>query len=111
MKYFPRLLVMMVVVALLLSACAVASRNALIGKWSATSSNMTMNFTIGGVVEFSSQGATVEIPYQFLTDNSIVLKASPFTSTEDTNVTFTINGDNLTLDLGSGQPLEMTRVK
>lgn len=112
MKLTTRLMLVFVVVALLISACGVAGRNALIGKWAETTSGMVLEFTTDGRMRQSdpSQGVTTEIPYQFLNDTSFVLKTGAASGGQDSNVGFTISGDQLILDLGT-QQVKLARVK
>jgi hypothetical protein len=111
MKTTSRLLIAFLALSLLLSACVVGGRNALIGKWSEASSGTVMEFTADGKLRFFQQNATIEIPFQFLDDHTIIIKASPVTSTEDTNAPFKVSGDTLSMELGGAEPTTFTRVK
>jgi hypothetical protein len=112
MKLTTRLMLVFVAAALLISACGVAGRNALIGKWVDATSGMALEFTTDGRMRQvnPSQGVTTEIPYQFLNDTTFVLKPASASGSQDANVGFTISGDQLTLDL-SGQQVKLARVK
>ena len=116
MKRFPRFLLALVIFSLLITACAVVSRNALIGKWNNQEQALTLEFTMDGRLRQTSQGVTQELGFQFLDDNNIELKVPGATDVPQP-IPFTIAGDTLTLHLGqdatSGQPqtLEFQRVK
>ena len=116
MKRLLRSLLALLIFSLLISACAVTARNALIGKWNNEAQGVTLEFTMDGHMRQSSQGVTQELGYQFLNDNSIQLLVSSAAGAEQA-IPFTISGDTLTLDLGknatTGQPqtLELQRVK
>jgi hypothetical protein len=103
--------------ALLLSGCAF-SRNALISSWKENGSGLTMIFTPEGILRLlppppaagAAPSAPAEISYRFMDDSSItVTPAQVLGLTENAPISFTINGDTLTLDLG-GQPVVLTRV-
>ena len=116
MKRFPRFLLAMVIFSLLITACAVVSRNALIGKWNNQEQGMTLEFTLDGRLRQTAQGVTQELGYQFLDDSSIELKV-PGANGAPQPIPFTIVGDTLTLQLGGdatsgqAQTLELLRVK
>ena len=115
MKFPFRLLILLVVAALLLSACAVTSRNALLGKWSNSTQDLVVEFTMDGHMRQTSQGATQEVGYQFVNDNTIQLIVPSAAGTPQP-IPFKINGDKLTLDLGLDQTgqaatIEFQRVK
>jgi hypothetical protein len=116
MKRFPRFLFVMVIFSLLFTACSVASRNALIGKWGNQDQALTLEFTMDGRLRQTSQGVTQELNFQFLDDHTIELKVPGATGAPQP-IPFTISGDTLTLHLGqdatSGQPqtLDFQRVK
>ena len=116
MKRFPRFLLAMVIFSLLFTACAVASRNALIGKWGNQEQSLTLEFTMDGRLRQTQQGVTQELGFQFLDDQSIELKVPGATGAPQP-IPFTIAGDTLTLHLGqdpsSGQvqTLDFQRVK
>jgi hypothetical protein len=115
MKTSLRLFTLAVIAALLLSACAVTSRNALLGKWSNTTQDLTLEFTMDGHLRNTSQGVTQELGFQFL-DNSTIALIAPNVAGNPQPIPFTIDGDKLTLNLGSdasGQPqaLDFQRVK
>ncbi len=110
-----RLLILLVAAALLLSACAVTSRNALLGKWSNSTQDLVVEFTMDGHMRQTSQGVTQEIGFQFVNDNTIVLNA-PSSAGAPQPIPFTVSGDKLTLNLGAdqsgqAQKIEFTRVK
>ena len=116
MKRFPRFLITIVIFSLLFTACSVASRNALIGKWGNQDQALTLEFTMDGRMRQTSQGVTQELGFQFLDDQSIELKVPGATGAPQ-SIPFTISGDTLTLDLGqdvttgAAQTLEFLRVK
>jgi hypothetical protein len=116
MKRFPRFLLAIVIFSLLFTACSVASRNALIGKWGNQEQALTLEFTMDGRLRQTSQGVTQELSFQFLDDQSIELKV-PGATGDPQPIPFTIAGDTLSLHLGQdaagGQPqtLEFQRVK
>ena len=101
--------------ALLLSACAVTARNALIGKWDNPTQGVTLEFTMDGHMRQTGQGVTQELGFQFLNDNTITLIA-PAAAGEPQKIAFRVAGDTLTLDLGAdqsgqAQSIELKRVK
>lgn len=112
MKLTTRLMLVFGLAALLISACGVVGRNALIGKWVESKSGMSLEFTTDGRMRQlnPTQGVTTEIPYQFLNDTSFVLKTAAASGGQDANVDFTISGDVLTLNL-SGQQVKLARSK
>ena len=115
MKFPPRLLLGWIIAALLLSACAVTARNALIGKWDNATQGTTLEFTMDGHMRQTSQGVTQELGYQFLDDNTITLIV-PATAGEPQKIAFRVAGDKLSLDLGADQSgqkqlIEFQRVK
>jgi hypothetical protein len=116
MKRFPRFLLALLIFSLLFSACSVASRNALIGKWGNQAQDLTLEFTMDGHLRQTTQGVTQELGFQFIDDNSIQLLV-PAAAGAVQPIPFTIAGDTLTLHLGadatSGQPqtLDLQRVK
>jgi len=116
MKRFPRFLFAMAIFVLLFSACAVVSRNALIGKWNSQAQDLTLEFTIDGRLKQTTQGVSQELKYRFLADNSIELLV-PGASSDPQPIAFTIADDKLTLNLGQdtttgqAQTLDLTRVK
>lgn len=113
MKRTTRLMLVVVVAALLISACGVVGRNALVGKWVESQSGMSLEFTTDGRMRQydTTQGATTEIPYQFLNDSSFVLKTGAASGGQEQSIAFAVNNDKLTLDVGGGQQLTMARVK
>ena len=116
MKRIPRFLLAMVIFSLLITACAVVSRNALIGKWSSQEQGLTLEFTLDGRLRQTTQGVTQELGYQFLDDSSIELKV-PGSTGAPQPIPFTIEGDTLTLKLGAdatsgqSQTLALLRIK
>jgi hypothetical protein len=113
MKFSPRLLLGLVMAALLLSACAVTARNALIGKWEDPTQGITLEFTMDG--HMRQTGVAQEVRFQFLDDNTITLIA-PAATGEPQKIAFLVTGDTLTLDLGAdqsgqAQSIELKRVK
>jgi hypothetical protein len=114
MKHSIRILLALVITALLISACGVASRNALIGKWENTTQGLALEFTMDGRMRQTSQGVTQELGFQFKDDHTIALDA---TATGAANtIPFTISGDKLTLNIGAdqsgkAQALDFQRVK
>ena len=116
MKFPPRLLLGLVIAALLISACAVTSRNALIGKWEDSTQGVTMEFTMDGHLRQLNQGVTVEFRYQFLNDTTISV-LQPESAGGLKTLAFQIAGDNLTLkdpvadQSGQAQPIIYQRVK
>jgi hypothetical protein len=116
MKRTPRLLLAFVLVMVLLSACAVTARNALIGKWTNPQNGMVLEFTMDGRMRQASQGVTQELNYQFTDDTTIELKTSG-SSGAPQPIKFSVAGDVLTLDLGTDpstgqkQALDFQRVK
>jgi len=116
MKRFSRFLLALVIFSLLITACAVVSRNALIGKWGNQEQSLTLEFTMDGRLRQTQQGVTQELGFQFLDDQSIELKVPGATGAPQP-ILFTIAGDTLTLNLGqdptSGQvqTLDFQRVK
>lgn len=109
MKFPPRLLLGLVIAALLLSACAVTARNALIGKWDNTTQGVTLEFTMDGHMRQTGQGVTQELGYQFLDDNTITLLA-PASAGQAQKIAFHVAGDKLTLDLGADQTTGQTQL-
>ncbi len=110
-----RLLILLVVSAMLLSACAVVSRNALLGKWSNSTQDLVVEFTMDGHMRQTSSGVTQEVGYQFVNDNTIMLNV-PSSAGSPQPIPFTISGDQLTLNLGTdqsgqAQKIEFARVK
>jgi hypothetical protein len=110
MKIPTRLLILLVVSALLLSACAVASRNALLGKWDNTTQDLTIEFTMDGHMRQTSQGVTQELGFQFVNDHTITLQ-TPTTGAAPQPIPFTISGDKLSLDLGLDQSGQTQKIE
>jgi len=116
MKRFPRFLLAMIIFSLLFTACSVASRNALIGRWDNQAQGLVLEFTMDGHMRQTAQGATQEIGFQFVDDNSITILV-PGSTAPQQPIPFSITGDTLTLHLGadatSGQPqtLDFIRLK
>jgi hypothetical protein len=111
MKSTTRLLLVVLALSLLLSACAVVARNALIGKWSEGQSGFVMEFTNDGHLRLTSQGMTIEVTYQFLSDSEIQLQGAQALGLSEatTNVPFKIEGETLTLTIQE-QPTVLTRL-
>jgi hypothetical protein len=113
MKQTTRLLLVLIVAALFLSACGVAGRNALIGKWADATSGTQLEFTTDGRMRQTNtaQPGTSEINYQFVNDNTVLLKIGGASGQQDQSIAFAVDSDQLTLDLGEGQQLVLKRVK
>jgi hypothetical protein len=115
MKRTPRLLLAVVLVMVLLSACAVTARNAIIGKWNNPQQGAVLEFTMDGRMRQTSQGVTQEINFQFVDDATIELKSAGAGAAQP--IKFSVAGDVLTLNLGAdpstgqSQALEFQRVK
>ena len=109
MKLAYRLVLLLVLAAVVLSACGVAGRNALLGKWKSNdpTQDVSMEFTMDGRMRIGSQGAIQEYVYQFVDDTTIALKASQ----GEQKISFTVAGDKMTLDVGQGEKLDFDRVK
>jgi hypothetical protein len=116
MKRTSRLLLASVLVILILSACAVTARNAIIGKWSNIQQGVVLEFTIDGRLRQAAQGAVQELNYKFTDDSTIEILSSPTAGTPQP-IKFSIAGDILTLNVvadpstGQSQALEFERVK
>ena len=117
MKHYLKIVLVVLVAALLLSGCAF-SRNALISSWKEANSGLTMVFTPEGVLQLlpppPAAGAAAQGPasisYRFIDDSSIsITPASVIGLTENQPIPFAIQGDTLTLDLGT-QKITLTRV-
>jgi hypothetical protein len=117
MKPTPRLLLACVLVLILLSACAVTARNAILGKWSNTQQGVVLEFTMDGRLRQASQGVTQELGYKFIDDTSIEINAASSSGAAPQPIKFSVAGDTLTLDLGvdattgQSQSLQLERVK
>lgn len=102
--------------SVLFSACSVASRNALVGKWNNQEQAITLEFTTDGRFRQVGEGVTQEMYFQFLDDHSFEIK-SPGAPSGTQPIAFNIAGDMLTLDLGAdptsgqAQTLKFQRVK
>ena len=112
MKLTISLMLVFVVTALLISACGVAGRNALIGKWADSGSGASFEFTTDGRMRIvdPNQGVTTEVSYQFLNDTTFVMKTGAASGGADPQYSFAINGDQLTLD-APGQQVILARQK
>jgi hypothetical protein len=117
MKMYWKIVVVVLAASLLLSGCAF-SRNALIGSWKETNSGLVLVFNEDGVLRLlpptpapgAAASGPAAISYRFLDDTNITITpASVLGLTENEAVPFTIQGDTLTLQLGS-QPVTLTRV-
>jgi hypothetical protein len=117
MKSYYKIVLVVLAAALLLSGCAF-SRNALIGSWKETNSGLTMVFTSEGVLELlppppaanaAAQGPA-SISYRFIDDTNIsITPATVIGLTENQPIPYAVDGNTLTLDLGT-QKLTLTRV-
>lgn len=117
MKPLTRLLFVFIIASLLLSACAIGARNALIGKWSSAEDGATYEFTADGRLRMANpaQGGTQELNFRFVDDTKIAIIA-PGAAGQDSTIPFTIVGDKLTLNLpgsapGQTQAMVMQRLK
>jgi outer membrane biogenesis lipoprotein LolB len=116
MKPLTRLLFVLIIASLLLSACAISARNALIGKWKSTDASATSyEFTTDGRLRMKAQGATQELDFRFLNDTQIELLA-PSSTGQNTLIPFAIAGDKLTLTVpgstaGQTQEIVLQREK
>ena len=122
MKLPTRLLIVFVLAAVLLSACSVGGRNALLGKWTPEKvvqgqPALIQEYTIGGKYRWEiASGVLAEATYQFEDDSTYVLKLPEGTGMA-TRLKFVVEGDKLTLtplDLQAGQaatPETLVRVK
>jgi hypothetical protein len=100
MKPLSRLLFVFIITSLLLSACAIGARNALIGKWTSAQDSATYEFTTDGRLRMSNpaQGGTQELNFRFLNDTTIEILA-PGSAGQNSTIPFSIAGDKLTLNL------------
>jgi hypothetical protein len=117
MKSYQKIVLVVLAAALLLSGCAF-SRNALIGSWKETNSGLTMVFSTEGVLELlppppaanAAPQGPASISYRFVDDTNITISpASVIGLTENQPIPYTIQGDTLTLDLGT-QKITLARV-
>jgi hypothetical protein len=116
MKRSPRLLLAFMLVLVLLSACAVTSRNAIIGKWGNEQQGVVLEFTMDGRLRQTAQGSTSEMNFQFVDDSSITFLTAGSTAGQQPAIKFTVNGDTLTLKVddpstGQSSPFDFTRIK
>ena len=107
-KFTARLLFIVILLSLALSACGVA-RAALIGKWQDAETGMVLDFKQDGKLRYGSPGMTIEVNYQFMDDSTIILKGSD--GQEDTQMVWKVEGDKLTLVPTDGSVAEFVRVK
>lgn len=122
MKLSSRLVIVLVLAAVLLSACSVGGRNALIGKWLP---EKTADGQVPAVQEYTAsgkyrqdvnEGLVLEANYQFEDDSTYVLKV-PEGLGIAVRLRFSVVGDKLTLtpfDTQTnswGAPVTLVRVK
>ncbi len=104
MKRFAKIGLVVIAAAMVLAGCAF-NRNALIGSWSEASSQQTWQFTVDGkMILRTESGASAEIGYQFVNDESIVIPLL-----QDI-FSYKIDGDTLTLT-GQSQTFTLTRLR
>ncbi len=102
MKLTFRLLIMLVLAAVLLSACSVGGRNALIGRWLPEKSAegqapAIQEYTTNGKYRQDvNSGLVLEATYQF-EDDSVYVLIMPEGLGIATRVKFEVTGDKLTL--------------
>jgi hypothetical protein len=120
MKLPSRFLIVLVLAAVLLSACAVTGRTALIGKWTTETASgqptVLLEYTTNGKFRQESSGIVQEVNYQFVDDNTVDLLL-PDSQGGNTQLKFEVQGDKLTLTSidpttnQPGTPTVLTRVK
>ena len=119
LKISPKIVLVGLVVALLLSSCAF-SRSALVSSWKEEGSGLTLIFTAEGKLRLlppppvapALPSAPAEISYQFITDSSIIITPAQLLGfTDNVAIPFTIDGDILTLLISGQNPLVLKRVK
>jgi hypothetical protein len=101
MKLSTRFVIVFMLTAVLLSACIVGGRNALIGKWTpekATAGQpvVTLEYTAGGKFRQETDGIVTELTYQFLSDSTVRIIV-PESQGGSSNMDFKVTGDRLDL--------------
>ena len=107
-KLTSRLLLSLLLLSLLLSACGIARAN-IIGQWKDAETGMVLDFKQDGTLRYDSGGMTIEVDYQFVDDSTIILKGGE--GQEDSQMLWKVEGDKLTLTPPEGTAAEFMRVK
>lgn len=114
-KKFTFVLIALVLLATVLSACGGAKTDPLLGNW-VDEVGDTWEFLAGGTLNAVAGGTSYTTTWKYVDTDTLTIDFGPIlTQAGDPNAVltldFTISGDSLTLKFQNGQEVPLTRVK